>query len=176
MLLCTLSQQCILSHPAVPKGVLTICTRWEAGKEGRGETNWQRGRGRERLDAFSTLLHFSLAPRGFSKAFSKKQAAVWWIKQQRQPLPSLPSRLLALIFQSLSVPALCLFYALPGKWIFSSGPLPSPHSPSITHLLLHPPHLPPPAVPCLCLQFVPGFPLPRLTCGKACCVLRFGPG
>lgn len=78
-------------------------------------------------------------PEASPKLLVKKQAAVWWIKQQ--PLPSLPSRLPALIFQSLSVPALCLFYALLGKWIFSCGPLSSPHSPSIT--LLPPPPPPP---------------------------------
>lgn len=58
-----------------------------------------RQRGREILDAFSTLFHFSLAPRGFSKAFSRR---------------------LALIFQSLSVPVLCLLYTLPSKYIFFS--------------------------------------------------------
>ena len=135
------SQQCILSHPAAPKGVLTICAKMR-GKEGekRGETNWQREKERKReAERYRTYsppcFSSSLAPRGFSKAFSekkKKQAAVRWIKQQQQPLSSLPSRLLALIFQSLSVPMLRLFYTLPGKWIFSFGSFSSPHYPIIT--------------------------------------------
>lgn len=46
--------------------------RGRGGGKGRGKlTERAEERGRERLDAFSTSLHFSLAPRGFSKAFSK---------------------------------------------------------------------------------------------------------
>lgn len=89
---------------------------------------WDKLTDGEILDVFSTLFHFSRAPRGFSKAFSerkkknkkKKLAAVWWIKQLQQPLPSLPSRLPALIFQSLSVPVLSLLYTLQTKCAFSS--------------------------------------------------------
>lgn len=99
---------------SVPKGVLTICTRWEA----------------ERYCMYSPPCFTSpWHPEASLKLLVKKQAAVWWIKQQRQPLPSLPSRLLALIFLSLSVPVLCLLYTLLGKWIFSFGPFSSPHSP-----------------------------------------------
>lgn len=132
-----LSQQCILSHPAVPKGVLTICTRWEAEKE--RETQAEREAERDWMYSpphFTSLWHPEASP----KLLVKKQAAVWWIKQQQQPLPSLPSKLLALIFQSLSAPALCLFYSLPGKFIFSYGP---PLSPSVNPFPPPPPSLTP---------------------------------
>lgn len=94
----------------------------------------ERWRERERLTdrdrerEITSLCHPEASP----KLLVEKQAAVWWIKQQRQPLPSLPGRLLPLIFQSLSVPALCLFYTLPGKWILSFCPLSSLQCTAIT--------------------------------------------
>lgn len=45
--------------------------RGREGEKGRDKLTY-RERERERLDVFSASLHFSLAPRGFSKAFSKK--------------------------------------------------------------------------------------------------------
>lgn len=62
----SLSQPCRLSHPAVPTGVLTVCKRWEVGREPEG--NIQQT---QISDVFSTLLQFYCTPRGFTKAFSK---------------------------------------------------------------------------------------------------------
>lgn len=151
--------KCILSHPTVPKGVLTICTRWEAKGEGKEEANWQRERKREaeRLDAFSTLLHFSLAPRGFSKAFSKNTSGCVMDQTAAAATSQPTQQTVALIFQSLSVSVLCLFYTLPGKLIFlvlsppSSAQLfPSPIF--LLHLQTLPPtYIPPSVVPLLCV-------------------------
>lgn len=151
--------KCILSHPTVPKGVLTICKmRGRGGGKGRGKlTEREEERGRERLDAFSTLLHFSLAPRGFSKAFSKNTSGCV-VDQTAAAATSQPTQqTVPLIFQSLSVSVLCLFYTLPGKWIFlvlsppSSAQLfPSPIF--LLHLQIPPPtYIPPSVVPLLCL-------------------------
>lgn len=41
----------------------------------RREPDRGKGRGRNRLEIFSTSLHFFLAPRGFSKAFRKKTSS-----------------------------------------------------------------------------------------------------
>lgn len=53
---CNLSQQCIRSHPAVPKRVL--CERWVAGKEGKGKANWQIGKQRD----IGCILHLVSLP------------------------------------------------------------------------------------------------------------------
>lgn len=89
----------------------------QRGRERKRQTDREREeeRGRERLDAFSNLLHFSLAPRGFSKAFSKNTSGCV-VDQTAAAATSQPTQqTVALIFQSLSVSVLCLFYTLPGK-------------------------------------------------------------
>lgn len=85
--------------------------RGRGGGKGRGKlTEREEERGRERLDAFSTLLHFSLAPRGFSKAFSKNTSGCV-VDQTAAAATSQPTQqTVPLIFQSLSVSVLCLFY------------------------------------------------------------------
>lgn len=148
--------KCILSHPTVPKGVLTICTRWEAEGEGKEEANWQRERKREAErdwmhspPCFTSPWHLEASP----KLLVKTQAGVWWIKQQRQPLPSLPSRLRLWYFSHYqSVCCVCFIH-----WIFlvlsppSSAQLfPSPIF--LLHLQTPPPtYIPPSVVPLLCL-------------------------
>lgn len=105
----------------------------------RRETNWHREREAEEdwmcsPPRFTSLRH----PEAFSE---KKQAAVRWIKQARQPLPGLPSKRPALIFQSLSAPVLWLFYSLPGKLNYSFGP-PLPPPPSSLDPLIYLPQCP----------------------------------
>lgn len=116
--------KCILSHPTVPKGVLTICTRWEAEGEGKEEANWQRERKREAErdwmhspPCFTSPWHLEASP----KLLVKTQAGVWWIKQQRQPLPSLPSRLWLWYFSHYqSVCCVCFIHCRVNEYF---GPL-----------------------------------------------------
>lgn len=116
--------KCILSHPTVPKGVLTICTRWEAEGEGKEEANWQRERKREAESdwmhsppCFTSPWHLEASP----KLLVKTQAGVWWIKQQRQPLPSLPSRLCLWYFSHYqSVCCVCFIHCRVNEYFWSS--------------------------------------------------------
>lgn len=171
MLSCTLSQQCVLFILLCLKEFSQFVPDEKHREKERiegGQTD--RKRERVRLGVFLTSLHFSLTPRSFSKAFSKKKktTAVWWIKQQQQPLPSLPSRLQALIFQSPSVPVLCLFYTLLSRWTFSFKPMPSLSSAISLNLFPHTPSS------VALLQLVPSFALLKPTFHKARSALRIG--
>lgn len=118
-------------------------------KQGRSERGRQtdRERGREILDVFSTLLHFSLAPRGFSEAFSKKN------KQQcdgsnssRSYFPAYPADYRLWYFSHYQPLVLRLLFTQPSKWI-SSFSLYFCHSSSLV-IILHatPAHPMPPSL------------------------------